>query len=408
MNNRLFDLLLKKIIFIILYFLFCSLLFGVTKETLIPHKLIFIKPEKKEEIVIQEQLIDEIITVFEKLDGESKIEFVKEKSWIKYKNLIQDFSISENMSNFFLSTGITGITSCELEKHLDKILCKFYFFNIRENKIRTFTYDILQSQIINSSKDFLKYLETIILTNYQNIDINVIRKEKIKFRILNRRDPFYELYVSGGSGFASRQSFEGGIYSSGPIVYFLVSQKFKNFNLDITAGASFLFNEKISGYFFLHDAVGSLTFSGWLIKQTFKFGGGFKINPSAFYIEKRYYKSKMEIIRVSKLDAILVLLFLNFSVKPTTSLLLDFNIGSFFSINYISLITPLPQFPIYIEFGLRYNINNHMHFEFYIPFYLVSYKSKDDGDDNYFNQFSPSFTGVIKFGLGWHFEKDKE
>ncbi|MBN2547026.1 MAG: hypothetical protein JXB50_14590 [Spirochaetes bacterium] len=378
---------------------------------MIPHKLIFIKPEKNEDIIIQEQLVDEIITVFEKLDSEYKIHFVKEKSWIKYRHLIEDFSNTENLSNFFLTTGVTGITSCGLEKHLDRILCKFYFFNIRENKIRTVTYDILQSQIINNSKDFLDYIEKIILANYQNIDINIIRKEKIKFRILNRKDPFYELFFSGGSGYATRQSFEGGIYSSGINFYFLLSQKFKYFNLDIIGSISLLFNEEISGYTFLHDAFGSFVFGGWLIKQTFKFGAGFTINPSAFYIERRYYDNYREIIKVSKLDAILTFFYLNFSIKPTSSFLLNLNIGSFFSINYFTEITPFPSFPVYTEFSMRYNISKKFYFEFIVPFYMVGYKSEnydDDHDKNIFEQYSPSFTGMIKCGLGWHFEKDKE
>lgn len=394
--------IVKKITLVFAIFFALSSIKAETSKNIIPERVIFIKPENIINLDVHQQLIDEVITTFEKVDSESKIVFVNETKWLKYKYLIVDPSNREAIAKFFLQTSVTGITTAYFEDKIDKVVCKFYFFNIKKNRIKSLSYEILKSEIATGSKNLVKELENEILENFPGINIIELRKEKIKFRISTRDNPFYELFFSGGSGFCSRQSFNGTIYSSGFLVFLNVEQKVDRFNILINIKEQNFFNEG-SGYnTFLYDASFKVNLSGWVVKQTFNFGAGFKINPANYYLDQRYYDRDNEKTTIRKLDTVLTFLFLNFGIRPTEDFSLSLNIGSFFCINYINEIIPFPSFPIYFDFQTRYVINKKIFFEFILPFHIVSYFDRKK------NEFKPSINCNIEFGIGFYYKKDKE
>ncbi|MCK4796734.1 MAG: hypothetical protein KAT05_05090, partial [Spirochaetes bacterium] len=203
----------KKNIFIIILFFILFSLSGKQKTYFIPQKIIFIFPDIIREKSVDSQIIDETIAVLDKLDKAVNIVYVKERKWIGYKRLIEDLSNLENIAKFFLNTDVTGIVSVSIEERFEKTIVNLLMYDIAKNKINIDAYNLYRYSLIEDITNYTDFAANKIKKYFPRININDLKKAKVKNRIQFRKNPKFELSLSGGIGYFSRQSFNGGVYS---------------------------------------------------------------------------------------------------------------------------------------------------------------------------------------------------
>ncbi len=394
----------KKNIFIIILFFILFSLSGKQKTYFIPQKIIFIFPDIIREKSVDSQIIDETIAVLDKLDKAVNIVYVKERKWIGYKRLIEDLSNLENIAKFFLNTDVTGIVSVSIEERFEKTIVNLLMYDIARNKINIDAYNLYRYSLIEDITNYTDFAANKIKKYFPRININDLKKAKVKNRIQFRKNPKFELSLSGGIGYFSRQSFNGGVYSHGFTPYMRLGGKWYNFALDFHIEFSPLFNdlkleEELDGQFFLYNFYTSLDFGVWLANQSFRLGLGAGLSLGKYYVEERYYNEDMysDIIEYNTIECLLLFPYFSFSFLPIRSFKIVFDIGTLFSPSHIDSIGFSMFFPLYLKIGFRYFFYKQLFIEMYIPYYMVGMKSEHEGD-------RLSFHGIFNIGFGWRYE----
>lgn len=399
-------------IFIIFYIFFIStFLFSEKKNQFISQKLIFLYPERSSKIIIENQIIAETIAAIDELDKNIDIVFLKERKWVKHKELISDLSNHEKIGEFFLKTEVTGMISVSLEDKYEKYIVNIIFYDIRNNLMDYETYIIFKSTILNDIDEYKEYVKKIIKKQFPKININNIKKAKIKSRISARKNPRYEFLLGGGVSYYSRQSMGGDIISNGVSTNIRLGAKWFNFALDYTAEFTPLFNDpeelkELDNSFFLYNFYTSLDTGVWLANQSFKLGLGMGFMSGQFYVEYREYneKDKSDYYYYQKENVLLVFSYLNLTFLPIRTVSIFFDLGGFFSPSSISKIHASFFFPLYMKIGFRYTIYKNFYIEIFLPYYMLERERDSENDGGG----SPIFQGQFTVGFGWKWEWIKE
>jgi hypothetical protein len=93
---------IKKIFLFLVFINISFLLASLDEKSLIYPKVILMKPDTAIKDPVFQEIIYETESVFDKLDQNSDIIFLKEENWISKKDLLKDFNNFENLSKFYL------------------------------------------------------------------------------------------------------------------------------------------------------------------------------------------------------------------------------------------------------------------------------------------------------------------
>jgi hypothetical protein len=367
-----------------------------------PQKIILTYPDYKKSDNLAKQIIDDTISILEKLDNQLSIIYVKESKWILNKKLIEDKSNIDNLAKFFFYTEVSGIVSLTIDDYDNYKLINLNTYNLITKSETNQQYKIDKNNIIEFLNSYIISSTKIISEAFPGIDINKLKQEKLKMLVMSRKNPDTEVLLSGGIGYFSRQSFKGPINSFGFTPYINLGCKTYYVGINIYTEFSMLFNDPDlhpDKKYFLYNFFASFDLGGWMLNQSLMISAGCALSVGMYYINKQDTFSENHEEEYVSETLMFLYPYLSFTFMPLRSLIIRFDLGSFLCITDLEKYRASAYMPIYIKFNLKYFLYKNFFIEFSVPFFMISYKTKNNGEN-------PSFQGMANIGFGYRFERN--